>query len=74
MVCQRTFSKRTFAMSNLGAFIWTKYSLHTFGHLFRPAIMESPKRKVLAFEPLIIYPMVTMIFDVVRFIKKICWN
>ena len=36
--------------------------------------MESPKRKMLAFELLIIYTMVTMIFDVVRFIKTVCWN
>ena len=74
MVCLRTFSKRTLAMPKLSAFIATKYSFHTFGHLFRPAIMESPKREMLAFELLIIYTMVTMIFDVVRFIKTVCWN
>ena len=74
MVCLRTFSKRTLAMPKLSAFIGTKYSFHTFGHLFRPVIMESPKRKMLAFELLIIYTMVTMIFDVVRFIKTVCWN
>ena len=61
-------------MPKLSAFIETKYSFHTFGHLFRPAIMESPKRKMLAFELLIIYTMVTMIFDVLRFIKTVCWN
>ena len=54
MACHRTFSTRSPPIPNFNAFIWSKYSFHTLGYLLKPAAMESPNRRVLGFESLII--------------------
>ena len=50
----RTFSMQSPPMPKFNVFIGAKYSFHTLGCLLRPARMESPNRKVLGFESLII--------------------
>ena len=37
-------------MPKFSAFIGVKYSFHTLGCLLRPAMMESPNRRVLGFQ------------------------
>ena len=61
MVHHRTFSTRSPPMPKFNAFIWAKYSFHTF----MPPPMESPNRRVLGFESLILK---------FRFIKTLYWN
>ena len=54
MAHHRTFSTQSSSMPKFSAFIWAKYSFHTLGYLLRPAMMESPNRRVLGFESLIL--------------------
>ena len=46
MAHHRTFSMRSPPMPKFNAFIGVKYSFHTLGYLLRPALMESPNRRV----------------------------
>ena len=50
MVCHGTILMRSPPMSNFNKFIGAKYSFHILGYLLRPAMMESPNRRVLDFE------------------------
>ena len=54
MAHHRTFSMQSPPMPKFNAFIGVKYSFHTLGYLLRPAMMESPNRRVLGFAFLII--------------------
>ena len=45
---------RPHPMSKFNAFTRAKYSFHTFRYPLRPALMESPSRRVLDLESLII--------------------
>ena len=49
-----TFLKRYPPLPKLNAFIGAKYSFHTLGYLRKIVTMESPSRRVLGFESLII--------------------
>ena len=49
MALHRIFSTQSSPMPNFNAFIRVKYSFHTLRYLLRPAMMESPNRKVLGF-------------------------
>ena len=54
MARHRTFSTRSLPMPKFNGFIWAKYPFHTLGYLLSPATMESPNRRVLGFESLIL--------------------
>ena len=53
MARYRKFSTRSPPMPKFIAFIGAKYSFHALGYLLRTATMESPNRRVLCFESLI---------------------
>ena len=54
MAHHRTFSMGSPPMLKFKAFIGAKYSFCALGYLLRPATMESPNRRVLGFESLIL--------------------
>ena len=54
MARHRKFLMRSPPMPRFNAFIGAKYSFDTLGYLHRRATMESPNRRVLGFESLII--------------------
>ena len=54
MACHIKFLTESLPMPTFNPFIRAKYLFHTFGYLIRAATLESPSRRALCFESLII--------------------